>query len=219
MRWIRSAAWVALLQGLLAGGVHAQAGIYSCVDAKGRRLTADRPIPECLDRSQKEYNASGTVRRTIGPSLTGPERAAEQAREKQAAEERERVAEERRRDRALLIRYPSEAAHNKERADAVAHIDVATATAQKRLTQLAAQEKSFHTELEFHAGDPTRVPPALQRRIDQNRQEQQAQQRFIETKANEKARIQARFDEEREKLAPLWPQAKPAAAGASAPAR
>ena len=25
-------------------------GIYTCVDRNGRRLTADRPVPECLDR-------------------------------------------------------------------------------------------------------------------------------------------------------------------------
>ena len=29
--------------------------IYSCIDAKGRRLTSDRPIMECLDREQTQY--------------------------------------------------------------------------------------------------------------------------------------------------------------------
>ncbi|OYX12745.1 MAG: DUF4124 domain-containing protein, partial [Acidovorax sp. 32-64-7] len=27
--------------------------IYTCVDRQGRRLTADRPIAECLDREQR----------------------------------------------------------------------------------------------------------------------------------------------------------------------
>ncbi|WP_432214584.1 DUF4124 domain-containing protein, partial [Salmonella enterica] len=39
----------------------AQGGIYTCVDAKGRKLTADRPILDCIDREQKELNASGQV--------------------------------------------------------------------------------------------------------------------------------------------------------------
>ncbi|HET7868163.1 MAG TPA: DUF4124 domain-containing protein, partial [Burkholderiaceae bacterium] len=31
----------------------AGSGIYSCTDARGRRLTSDRPIIECLDREQR----------------------------------------------------------------------------------------------------------------------------------------------------------------------
>ena len=62
--------WVAgmLLAGASVAAV-AQPAIYSCVDGKGRRITSDRPIPECLDREQKELNPSGTVRRSVGPNL------------------------------------------------------------------------------------------------------------------------------------------------------
>src|SRR5436190_9468818 len=57
--------------GLLSAGFLPQAwsqseGIYTCVDSKGRRLTADRPIAECTDRVQKELNPSGTVKRQVG---------------------------------------------------------------------------------------------------------------------------------------------------------
>ena len=44
--------------------------IYTCVDSKGRRLTHDRPIPDCIDREQRELNSNGTVKRAIGPTLT-----------------------------------------------------------------------------------------------------------------------------------------------------
>jgi hypothetical protein len=27
-----------------------------CVDAKGRKITADRPIPDCIDREQQELS-------------------------------------------------------------------------------------------------------------------------------------------------------------------
>jgi hypothetical protein len=40
---------------LAVGSVWAQSpsigGIYTCVDAKGRKLTSDRPIAECADWS------------------------------------------------------------------------------------------------------------------------------------------------------------------------
>lgn len=91
-------------------------GIYSCVDAKGRRLTSDRPIAECMDREQKVLNANGTLRETVGPSLTAAERAEKNARERKAAEEQQRLAEEKRVQRALLARYPNQAAHDAERA-------------------------------------------------------------------------------------------------------
>src|SRR5688572_9269158 len=75
-------------------------GIFTCVDAKGRRLTSDRPIVECIDREQREITPSGTVKRKIGPSLTAEERAAEEEKQRLAVEERNRLAEEKRRERA-----------------------------------------------------------------------------------------------------------------------
>ena len=32
-------------------------GIYTCVDATGRRITSDRPIMSCIDREQREQQA------------------------------------------------------------------------------------------------------------------------------------------------------------------
>ncbi len=103
-------AWAQVQQG-------AAGGIYTCVDKHGRRLTADRPIPECLDREQRELSPSGMTRRQIGPSLTELERAAQDAQRRKAAEERVRIVEERRRDRVLVARYPDKAAHDLERAE------------------------------------------------------------------------------------------------------
>ena len=63
-------------------------GIYSCVDEKGRKLTSDRPIAECMDRPQKELNPSGTVRRVLAPPPTAKDRAALEEKEKQDAEKK-----------------------------------------------------------------------------------------------------------------------------------
>ena len=111
-------------------------GIYTCVDRNGRRLTADRPIAECLDREQRELGPSGIVRRQIGPSLTEQERAAQEAQRRKEAEARARELEERRRERALTARYPDKAAHDVERAAAIQLVDDVTATAEKRLVEL-----------------------------------------------------------------------------------
>ena len=61
---------MAVLLSLAASATAQTAGIYTCVDAKGRKITSDRPIADCIDREQVELNPSGTVRRKVGPTLT-----------------------------------------------------------------------------------------------------------------------------------------------------
>jgi hypothetical protein len=195
--------------GLLIGGLCAQASaqaIYSCVDAKGQRLTADRPIPECLDREQRELTPGGTVKRRIAPAPTAQERAAQEEKARKIAEEQNRAAEEKKRDRALLTRYPVKAAHDKERATALMQADDAIAAARKNTDSLKAQRKALDVELEFYQGGAAKLPPKLKRQIEENQHHLEAQERFIASQESEKKRINARFDEELAKLDPLWAQ-------------
>ncbi len=53
----------------------AEKGIYTCIDERGRRLTADRPIPECSGKEQQILNQDGSVRAIVPPTLTTEERA------------------------------------------------------------------------------------------------------------------------------------------------
>jgi hypothetical protein len=199
--------------GLVAAHVPSGAeGIYTCVDAKGHRLTSDRPIIDCIDREQQVLSPQGQVMRKIGPSLTAGERAAEEEKARRAAEERNRLAEEKRRDRALLVRYPDRATHDKERAQAIASIDDVIATANRRIVELGDERRTLETELEFHKGDIAKAPASLKRKIDENEQNVAAQKRFIANQEEEKKRTNARFDEEVVRLKPLWAQAAPAAA-------
>lgn len=179
-------------------------GIYTCVDRTGRRLTADRPIPECLDREQRELSPSGTTRRQIGPSLSELERAALEAQNRKEAEERARVVEERRRERALVARYPDKAAHDVERAAAIQLVDDVTATAEKRITELKAERKKLDVEMEFYKKDPNKAPMTLRRKIGEIDDSLAEQQRFIAGQDQEKRRVHARFDTELAQLRKLW---------------
>jgi Domain of unknown function (DUF4124) len=200
-----------LLWGLLgtAGSVWAQnatvGAIYTCVDAQGRKLTSDRPISECLDREQKVLNPSGTVAQKVGPSLTAAERAQQEARDKQEQEARSRVSEERRRDKALLIRFPTRAAHDKERADAIEQVAAISAAASRRLVELAAQRKKLDDEMEFYSKNPAKAPLYLRRQVEENTQNVEAQNRFILDQEEETKRINSRFDAELVRLRQLWP--------------
>ena len=182
----------------------ATGGIYTCVDRNGRRLTADRPIPECLDREQRELSPSGITRRQIGPSLTELERAAQDAQNRKDAEERARVVEERRRERVLVARYPDKAAHDVERAAAIQMVDDVTATAEKRTLELKAERKKLEVEMEFYKKDPNKAPMTLRRKIAEIDDSLAEQQRFIAGQDQEKRRVHARFDTELAQLRKLW---------------
>jgi hypothetical protein len=185
-------------------GVASAQGIYSCVDAKGRTLTADRPIVECLDRTQQELTRSGTVKRQLGPSLTAQERAAQEAKDKLAADLRAREAEEKRRDRALLLRYPSRSVHQQERATALAQIDEVIKAARKRTAELAEQRKGIQSEFEFYVKDPRRAPASLKRQLEESDGSLAVQSKFIGDQEQEKKRVNLRFDQELVKLQQRW---------------
>lgn len=205
---------LAVLAGL-AGSAWSQGGIYTCVDAKGRRLTSDRPNAECLDREQKVLNSRGLVQRTLPPSLTAAERAALEEQERRAADERQRQAEEKRLQRALLTRYPNQAVHDGERAKALQTVQEAIAAGQRRIGELRAERAKLNTETEFYKS-PASYPVKLKRQIDDLEHQLALQQRSVATQEEEKRRISARFDEELARLAVLWSQAQGTAA-ASAP--
>jgi hypothetical protein len=187
-----------------AGAAQAQA-IYTCVDAQGRRITSDRPIMECIDRSQKELNPSGTVRRHVGPSLTASERAQAEARERKTAEEQARANEEIRRNRALLARYRDQAAHDRARADAVALVDDVLAAAGQRTVELDKQRKLLDQELEFHPNTPPdKLPAKLRSQLQEYETNVAAQRRFIADQEAERKRVNDRYDDELARLRRLW---------------
>ena len=190
-------------------------GIYTCVDRNGRRLTADRPIAECLDREQRELGPSGIVRRQIGPSLSEQERAAQEAQRRKEAEARARELEDRRRERVLTARYPDKATHDVERAAAIQLVDDVTATAEKRLVELAQQRKAFDVEMEFYKKDPSKAPMSLRRKIAENEESIAEQQRFIAGQDQEKRRVHQRFDVELAQLRKLWDAQRMPVSGAT----
>jgi hypothetical protein len=206
--WVVQALLLSLLAqaGSVALAQGASPGIYSCVDARGRKLNSDRPIAECIDREQKVLNPSGTVKGKLGPTLTAQERADVEAKEKQAFEEQARRDEEKRRDRALLLRYPNKAVHDAERAEAVAQINVVKNAALNRIDELNRQRKTIDVEMEFYKKDTSKAPRSLKSQIEDVAQSLAVQARFIADQEGETKRVNIRFDEELARLKGLWPQ-------------
>ncbi|MGI4779470.1 MAG: DUF4124 domain-containing protein [Janthinobacterium lividum] len=198
-----------LLLYVFQGGVQAQtdgkaSAIYTCTDARGRTLTADRPIADCADRQQRELGPSGTLRRTVDPEYTPREQAEREARSREAAVQASQASDQRRRDRALLMRYPSAAAHDRERSEAMRQIDGMVETARKRLEDLGKERQTLAGEMEFYRRDPSKAPGLLRQKLQDNDDSVAGQNRFIAGQEEERRRLTARFDDERTRLEMLW---------------
>lgn len=186
-------------------------GIYTCTDAAGRRLTSDRPIPDCVAREQRVLNADGSVRRVVPPSLTADERAAREAQERQQAQTAAQQRDAARRDRNLLMRYPNEAAHQSGREQALQQTRRAIEASEARLAALAAERKPLLDESEFYVGRS--LPLQLKQQLDANDAATRAQRDAVQTQQAELRRVNDVFDLELERLKRLWAGAAPGSMG------
>lgn len=198
--------WLACCLSLLTGPAQAERPkIYTCVDASGRVLTSDRPIPACNDREQRILDGvTGHQRGTRSPSYTAEEQRAMQKREQERQAEVKRERDAKQREQILLSRYPDEAAHMAARERAKETVRAVTASANVALEGLEQESQRLKTEMEFYQNDPSKVPPVLKRQVETNQKAIEDQKNFIAGKREEEQRIDAQFDVELKELQSLW---------------
>jgi hypothetical protein len=177
-------------------------GIYTCTTPDGRKLTSDRPIPECTSREQRVLNPDGSQRATLPPFLSPEERAAKEAADRRAAAERLAQQDAIRRDRALVLRYPNEAAHLRARNAALDDATKAMRLSERRIKELSAERKPLLDEAEFYKGKP--LPGKLKQALDANDAAIEAQHVLIDNQKAELVRINKGFDAELARLKKLW---------------
>ena len=203
----RAVAAAALLAGALVSSAAAQtpptgSAIYTCVDDRGRRLTADRPIAACIAREQHILNRDGSLRAVVPPTLTAEERAVRDARERAEQEARAALADAVRRDRNLVARYPDEARHRAARESALDTVRLAIRATEARMRELAAERKPLKDEAEFYVGRA--LPPKLRAALDANDAAVAAQRAAAANQQAELERINGLYDAELDRLRRLW---------------
>jgi len=197
---LAAAAWA-------AGEASQTGGIYTCVTPDGRRLTSDRPIPECNAREQRVLNSDGSLKRVVPPQMTAEERADKEARDRRAEIERLQQVDAIRRDRNLVTRYPDETTHRRAREAALDTVRVAMRTSEQRMAELATERRPLLEESEFYKGKP--VPPKLRQQLDANDASTDAQRNAIQNQQAELERINRLYDAELARLRRLWAGAAP----------
>ncbi len=202
-------------QGVVPGG---QASIYTCITPQGRRITSDRPIPECLGSGQRELSPSGSVKRIVPPVLTAGERALEAERLRQEAAQQSRLDEDKRKSHALVTRYPDQAAHEQARREALEQIDGQIDMARQRLSRLEGQYQEISAGLGLHQRQQGRAPAWLQDLAQENTRQRKAQAAYLAEQLRERGRIVKAFDDELARLQLLWQEGRGAKPLSPAPA-
>lgn len=180
----------------------AGSGIYTCL-VGGKKVTSDRPIPECLATGQKELNRDGSVLRMVPPTMTEEEKAALERKRVADEAERVRLRDAERRDKNLLGRFPDEAAHRRARDKALDDGRNAVRSSEARLALLKAERKPLLAEAEFYP-PPMTIPAKLRQQLDANDASQKAQEGSIQIANAEVERINTLYDTELAKLKRLW---------------
>jgi chromosome segregation ATPase len=170
----------------------AQAATYKWVDDQGVVHYSDKVPPEAVSKGATVLDKQGRPVKKIEPALTP-----EQVKAKQAAEEDQRVRaraqeEQRRKDRALMQSYTSEAEIDVAKSRALGTLDAQIKSAQaygadltRRLQDLKKKKASY--------GD-NRVPPDVERDINTADVELSRQNALIKQKSDEIVAVTAKYD-------------------------
>lgn len=208
MRYVSKALAAAVAAGTLAAA--AQAQVYRCVDAQGRRITADRPIPECVDRVQQVVHASGVVR-TVDPSLSEAQMASQREFQRQAALEQAAQKEAARTNRALRARYPTAASFEQQRMATLGPLQERVAFARRMHDELAGRHQAAliaHTGKGAKAGAPSTE-------LEFTTQQLRYQQSMLKNYEEELRALTAQFDQHLVRLRVLWAEDAATAAAAA----
>ena len=181
---------------------------YKCVDEKGVTRIGETPPDECAKVPMQEIGRTGSVIRTIPPSLT-PEQVKAQVdaaeKEKQAQKE---LAEQQRKDLALLNTYASESEIDMTRDRNVEPINARIKIASERIAAVDKRTKEIEEEMEFYKagksdkkgkGASKDTPEQLKADLDRLKKEKATHEKSIVGYQKEIEQVKAKYDLDRKR--------------------
>lgn len=175
---------------------------YRCVGHDHKTYYGQTLPPQCAGLAIEMLNSQGLVVRRIDPKADAEKKAQKEADEAKKRQDDTLLKEQRRRDKALLATYTSEAdveaARKRALLDnekAIGEIDVRIAAIKKRQGELAK-------EMEFYQGK--HKPPAkLAQDVKATQTDLDAQQGLRDQKKKEVDAINAKYDEDKRRYSEL----------------
>lgn len=191
---------------------------YRCKDEKGVTHIGFAPPPECANVVIYEVSKTGTVLRTIEPSLTGDQAKAKQEADARAKEAAKAAVEQRRKDTALLSTYSSEKDFERARDATLAPIQKSIATFDARTAAIEKRQKELADEMEFYkagksktAGKSREPPPQLLADIEKLGKEKESIAASKARSEKEMEQVRARYEADKARWLELKQSKKPGA--------
>jgi hypothetical protein len=189
--------------------LRAQVRSYRCVTKGGRKYYGSTIPPQCTGELVEALSAQGMMLFRIEPPLTPEQRAARESEAKKAAEaeaarrEAAKAAEvQARRDRALLQTYTDEEDIERVRQRALASNREAAAQVEARIAQLRQRQDKLAQEAAKYK-DASETPHKFQQDVKAVAYDLSLQEQLLDSRRNEAAEINARYDEEKRKYREL----------------
>lgn len=187
----------------------ASSRFFCCDDESGHRICGDTLPPQCQQKSYREIGRSGAIK-DVGPPMTSEQKAQRQAEAVRQKELAAQMAEQRRRDQALLASYGSEKDIDTKRDKIAAEAEKSLKQAQAQYDEVLKRKEHLAQEMEFYLKKP--VPAQLKSQVRDNEAELAAQQKVLETRKQEIESVRSRFEEEKRRYLELTRGRSPAGA-------
>jgi hypothetical protein len=131
---------------------------YKCVDKKGITHFGDTPPAACADVLMLEVTPSGNVLRRIEPTPTPEQLRTQQEEDARKREADKIVAEQKRKDMALLSTYSSEREFDVARDRNIEPVRGRIKASEDRIKAIDSREKKIEDEMEFYKAKAKKGP-------------------------------------------------------------
>jgi hypothetical protein len=182
---------------ICAAAMPTQATSYCCNDESGRKVCGDILPAQCFNRPYQEFGAQGNLKKQYEGLLTPEQRAQRQAEAARKKEQERRLADEDRRDRALLASYTNVRDIEFKRDRMVADLLAGVHLSEERLAEAVARQQKLAGQLQAMGDKP--VPESLRFQQRKSDGEVAAQKAAIESKKQDIADVQKRFEEDKQR--------------------
>jgi hypothetical protein len=179
--------------------------VYKCVDEKGTTRIGETPPDECANVPMQEVSRSGTVIRTIAPSLTPAQVEAARLAEEKKKLENKAAAEQARKDEALLYTYASEREFDMTRDRNIEPINSRKKVANERIAAIDKRMKQIEEEMEFYkagkskAGKTRETPESLVHDLERAKKEKATIEKSLESYDKEIAELKVKYDGDKQR--------------------
>lgn len=198
-----------------AGEAAAQARIFCCDDARGRKVCADFIPPQCANRAYEERDGKGRISKKYDAPLNPEQQARRDTELAKADIEKRKAVEAQRHSTALLASYANEKEIDSARDRALAAVEKNIQQSRSRLDAANKTKKKLDSEKASYKNNP--LPAQTKSLIRDNESELRAQQAAVEAQTKEMDDIRARFAVEKQQYLTLIGK-KPEPAATDAPA-